>query len=198
MGWIPKGWEILSVGKVSSCFDNRRIPLSRKQRECKQPGAIPYYGATSIMDYINEYIFNDIFLLIGEDGSVVKEDGSPFTQYIWGQTWVNNHAHVLQGAFGISTEHLMLFLQSQNIRSYTTGAVQLKINQKNMNSIPFLFAANRINKSFTSIIDPLYERIRKLSESNKKLYKIQDALLPRLLSGEILMQKSDKPLEEAK
>ena len=191
MGWIPKGWEMLSVGEVSSCFDNKRTPLSRKQRECKQPGTIPYYGATSIMDYINEYIFNDIFLLIGEDGSVVKEDGSPFTQYIWGQTWVNNHAHVLQGAFGISTEHLMLFLQSQNIRSYTTGAVQLKINQKNMNSIPFLFAANRINKSFASIIDPLYERIRKISESNKKLYKIQATLLPRLLSGVIRVPNFD-------
>ena len=191
MGWVPKGWEMLSVGEVSSCFDNRRIPLSRKQRERKQPGTIPYYGATSIMDYINEYIFNDIFLLIGEDGSVVKEDGSPFTQYIWGQTWVNNHAHVLQGAFGISTEHLMLFLQSQNIRSYTTGAVQLKINQKNMNSIPFLFAANRINKSFASIIDPLYERIRKISESNKKLYKIQATLLPRLLSGVIRVPNFD-------
>ena len=198
IGWIPKGWEMLSVGEVSSCFDNRRIPLSRKQRERKQPGTIPYYGATSIMDYINEYIFNDIFLLIGEDGSVVKEDGSPFTQYIWGQTWVNNHAHVLQGASGITTEHLMLFLQSQNIRSYTTGAVQLKINQKNMNSIPFLFAENKINEYFESLIDPLYERMRKLSDSSKKLYKIQDALLPRLLSGEILMQKADKPLEEVK
>ena len=198
MGWVPKGWEMLSVGEVSSCFDNRRIPLSRKQRERKQPGTIPYYGATSIMDYINEYIFNDIFLLIGEDGSVVKEDGSPFTQYIWGQTWVNNHAHVLQGAFGISTEHLMLFLQSQNIRSYTTGAVQLKINQKNMNSIPFLFAEHRINKSFASIINPLYKRIRKLSESNKKLYKIQDALLPRLLSGEIRAPNFDSAYGEKK
>ena len=168
MGWIPRGWQILNVGKVSSCFDSRRIPLSKKQRQHKQPGNIPYYGATSIIDHINEYIFNDIFLLIGEDGSVVKEDGSPFTQYIWGQAWVNNHAHVLQGSYGISTEQLMLFMQSQDIKSYATGAVQLKINQKNMNSIPFLFSEDKINKYFEELITSIYKRIRELYDSSKK------------------------------
>ena len=99
MGWIPKGWRVLNFGEVSNCFDSKRIPLSKKQRGQKQPGTIPYYGATSVMDYVNEWIFDDIYLLIGEDGSVLKEDGSPFVQYIWGQTWVNNHAHVLQEYF---------------------------------------------------------------------------------------------------
>ena len=89
-GEVPKGWEYCTFGDVAECFDSKRIPLSKQQRE-KRKGDIPYYGATSVMDYVNEAIFDDIYLLIGEDGSVLKEDGTPFTQYIWGKSWVNNH-----------------------------------------------------------------------------------------------------------
>jgi type I restriction enzyme S subunit len=148
LGEIPRGWEVKTFGEVAQCYDSKRIPLSKKQREQKKPGDIPYYGATSIMDYVNEWIFNDIYLLIGEDGSVIKEKGTPFVQYIWGKSWVNNHAHILQGKNGVSTEHLMIFIQSQNISAYITGAVQLKLNQGNMNSIPFLHAGKKQNAAF--------------------------------------------------
>ena len=193
MGWIPEGWEYVPFAKVAQCFDKHRVPLSKKEREEKQPGNIPYYGATSINDYINEWIFDDIFLLIGEDGSVMKEDGSPYVQYIWGKAWVNNHAHVLQGVNGVSTEHLMLFMQAQNITAYVTGAVQMKINQKNMNSIPFLKAGDEINKCFTDIIRPFYESYRSYSEANGSLIKLRDTLLPKLISGELRLPDEQQP-----
>ena len=197
MGWIPEGWGFESFGKVSNCFDRHRIPLSKKQREEKQPGCIPYIGATSVNDFINEWIFDDIYLLIGEDGSVMKEDGSPFVQYIWGKNWVNNHAHVLQGANGISTEHLMLFMQAQNITAYVTGAVQLKINQKNMNSIPFLKACDDINQCFAGLIMPLYEKFRATSEVSQALQKLRDTLLPKLISGELRLPDTHPPESKA-
>ncbi len=197
LGWIPMGWEVKSFGDVSICLDRKRIPLSKKQREEKKPGQIPYYGATSIMDYINEWIFEDTFLLIGEDGSVLKEDGSPFVQYIWEKSWVNNHAHVLQGASGISTEHLMLFMLSQNITAYVTGAVQLKINQRNMNSIPFVKAENKTNQHFTDCISPLYEKLKQLTEENKTLTNLRNTLLPKLISGELRIPEAEKRTEEA-
>ena len=181
---MPKGWEYCSFGDVSECFDSKRIPLSKQQRE-KRKGNIPYYGATSVMDYVDEAIFDDIYLLVGEDGSVLKEDGTPFTQYIWGKSWVNNHAHILKGRNGISTEHLMIFIQQTNISAYITGAVQLKLNQKNMNSIPFLKANNKINVFFAEYIESLYEKIRKNLDENKILETARDLLLPRLLNGEI-------------
>ena len=159
--------------------------LSKKQREAKKPGSIPYHGATSVMDHINEWIFDDVFLLIGEDGSVVKEDGSPFVQYIWGKTWVNNHAHVLQGKNEVSTEHLMVFMQAQDINSYVTGAVQLKINQGNMNRIPFLMASNEINNRFSNHISSIYDNFRQNTENNNLLTKLRDTLLPKLISGEL-------------
>ena len=181
---VPKGWEYCSFSDVSECFDSKRIPLSKQQRE-KRKGNIPYYGATSVMDYVDEAIFDDIYLLVGEDGSVLKEDGTPFTQYIWGKSWVNNHAHVLKGRNGISTEHLMIFIQQTNISAYITGAVQLKLNQKNMNSIPFLKANNEINVFFAGCIESLYAKIRENIDENKILETARDLLLPKLLSGEI-------------
>ena len=192
LGWIPKGWEVKSFGDVSLCFDKNRVPLSKKQREEKKPGNIPYHGATSVMDYINEWIFDDIYLLIGEDGSVIKEDGSPFVQYIWGKSWVNNHAHVLQGKDDVSTEHLMLFMQAQNLTPYITGAVQLKINQKNMNSIPFLYAEEALNKLFSETITPYYSKLRNSKEENKTLAKLRDTLLPKLMSGELRIPDAEK------
>ena len=196
MGWTPKGWEAESFGDVSTCFDRLRVPLSKRERENKKPGIIPYHGATSVMDYINEWIFDDIYLLIGEDGSVIKEDGSPFVQYIWGKTWVNNHAHVLQGRNGVSTEQLMLFMQSQNLTAYITGAVQLKINQGNMNRIPFLNAGSKINEKFEAIINPFYEKLRSITEENENLVKIRDTLLPKLMSGEIRISDAAALVDE--
>ena len=184
LGEVPEGWDVSNFGKVSTCFDKNRIPLSKRQREQKQ-GLIPYYGATSVMDYVNDSIFDGIYLLLGEDGSVLKDNGTPFIQYIWGKSWVNNHAHVLQGANGVSTEHLMLFMQSQNITAYVTGAVQLKLNQKNMNSIPFINAGKPINDAFYRSIAPLYEFKRNAKEEIEELSNLHDILLPKLLSGEL-------------
>ncbi|MDU9049831.1 MAG: restriction endonuclease subunit S [Candidatus Electrothrix sp. Rat3] len=196
MGWVPKGWKVTTIGKVSRCFDRKRIPLSKEQREEKRPGNIPYYGATSVMDYINEWIFNDIYLLVGEDGSVIKEDGTPFIQYIWGKTWVNNHAHVLQGIADVATEHLMLFMRYQNVSAYVTGAVQQKINQKNLNSIPFLKASDSLNQKFANMIAPYYPKIRHHSEETANLVNLRDTLLPKLLSGQLRIPDAEKLIGE--
>lgn len=185
LGEIPEGWSYCTFGDISACFDSKRVPLSKRKREEKQPGTIPYYGATSVMDYVNEWIFDDTYLLLGEDGSVVKGDGTPFVQYIWGKSWVNNHAHVLQGNNGVSTEHLMVFIKGTNIASYVTGAVQLKLNQKNMNSIPFLKASTEINLVFQGMLNGLYDAYKNNIESSQSLSSLRDSLLPRLLSGEM-------------
>ena len=75
LGDVPKGWEVSDFGAVSNCLDKKRIPLSSRERE-KKKGLIPYYGATSVMDYVDEAIFDGVYLLLGEDGSVLKPDGT--------------------------------------------------------------------------------------------------------------------------
>lgn len=184
LGPIPSGWEVKTLGDVVVCHDSKRIPLSNRERSEKQ-GPYPYYGATSIMDHVENYLFDGIFLLLGEDGSVVKPDGTPFLQYVFGKIWVNNHAHVLQGKGNIRTEYLYLFLSDVQIQPYVTGAVQAKLNQKNMNSIPLCVANEEIIKIFQGNIDIVFTKIRANLKQIQTLTELRDTLLPRLISGKI-------------
>ncbi|KYD29051.1 restriction endonuclease subunit S [Geobacillus sp. B4113_201601] len=195
LGMIPKGWEVSNVGSVTNIFDSLRVPLSNKERE-KRKGIYPYYGATSLMDYVDDYIFDGTYLLVGEDGSVMKEDGTPYTQYVSGKFWVNNHAHVLQGTNGVSTEWLKVFFDNCNVAPYVTGAVQPKINQKNLKSIPFLLPPQNVRQEFNKNIKNLYEKILINNKENVQLETIRNYLLPRLLSGEIDVSQAEKQVEE--
>ena len=125
---IPKGWRVGNLLDVAELYDSKRKPLSGMQRSAMKK-IYPYYGATSIMDYVDNYIFDGIYLLMGEDGSVVTDEGYPYLQYVSGKFWPNNHAHVMQGKNGYSTEMLHCFLLKKNISEIVTGAVQAKISQ---------------------------------------------------------------------
>jgi type I restriction enzyme S subunit len=75
------------------------------------------------MDYVDDFLFDGIYLLVGEDGSVVQDSGMAVAQYVWGKLWVNNHAHVLQGKSAVSTEQLYLYFHFEPVAPYVTGAV---------------------------------------------------------------------------
>jgi len=184
LGPIPKSWRVTTLGEVIDIFDSKRIPLARRERE-KQPGPYPYYGAASVMDHVGDYLFDGIYLLMGEDGSVINEDGTPVLQYVWGKFWVNNHAHVLRGRNGISTEHLFLHLKECNITPFVNGAVQMKLNQGNMNRIDFVLPSPGIARAFADAIEPLFAQIRINTEQSRTLATLRDTLLPKLLSGEL-------------
>ena len=184
LGPIPTGWQVKTLGQVSLCFDSKRVPLSNRDRASRR-GVYPYFGATSVMDYINDFLFDDIYLLLGEDGSVIKNDGTPFLQYVFGKIWVNNHAHVLQGQEPITTEFLYLFLSDFQIQPYVTGAVQAKLNQKNMNSIPMVIPDKNILNYFNIYAKRLFNKIIHNHKQIQTLTEMRDALLPRLISGKI-------------
>ena len=131
LGQIPEGWTEGTAGDVIEIHDSKRIPLNSRQRAGRQ-GPYPYYGAAGIMDYVDDFLFDGVHVLIGEDGSVADVDGYPVIQYVWGQFWVNNHAHVLRGQHKVSNEHLYLLLRQLSITAYVTGAVQPKLSQKNL------------------------------------------------------------------
>lgn len=180
---LPNEWEVCKLKDVACNFDYKRKPMSSRERE-EHKGIYPYYGATSIIDYVDDYIFDGIYLLMGEDGTVVKSDGKPVLQYIWGKNWINNHAHVLKGN-KISTEHLMFCLRNCNVRDIVTGAVQPKINQENMNNIKIIFADEKTNKEFEKIIYSIMEQYKSNIEENQNLKQLRDTLLPKLINGEI-------------
>lgn len=195
-GVIPTGWRATTLGEVIEISDSKRIPLSGREREARQ-GKYPYHGAASVMDYVDDFLFDGIYALMGEDGSVINEDGTPVLQYVWGKFWVNNHAHVLRGKNGISTEHVLLHLKGSIIAPFVNGAVQPKLNQGNMNRIPFMIPAPEIGQAFSKAIDPLFAQIRANTEQSRTLATLRDTLLPKLLSGELSVGDEERQIERA-
>lgn len=195
IGEIPKGWTAVSLGDVITLYDSRRIPLSNRERAQRQ-GKYPYYGAASVMDYVDDYLFDGVYILMGEDGSVIDRNDHPVIQYIWGKFWVNNHAHVLQGSNGVSNEHLMLFLKQINICPYVTGAVQLKLNQGNLRCIPFILPSPQVCHAFGANVSRFYAHFRANHEQSLTLATIRDTLLPKLMSGEIRVKEAEEILED--
>ena len=181
---LPDGWRMGTFGEAITNFDSKRVPLSSRERE-KRQGSYPYYGATSIMDYVDDFIFDGTYVLLGEDGSVAKEDGKPFVQYVHGKMWVNNHAHVLQGKNGFSTEYIKVFLDQVDIMPFVTGAVQPKLNQANMNSVPMVIPDQKTLGKFNEILSALFGMILENESQTKNLEQVRDSLLPRLMSGKI-------------
>ena len=184
LGPIPQGWKVGTLFDVANLHDRYRRPLSSNQRS-SMAKKYPYYGATSLMDFVEDYIFNGEYVLMGEDGSVVTEKGYPFIQYVWGKIWVNNHAHVLSGKDGFPTELLIPFLKTYNIKGLVTGAVQAKLNQANMAQIQIPIPPKENINNISVIIKSIYKKYRLLTEENQRLAALRDTLLPKLMSGEI-------------
>jgi type I restriction enzyme S subunit len=184
LGLIPKGWKCGTLEDAMLIFDSKRIPLSSAERK-KRPGNFPYYGATGPLDFIDSYLFEGPHVLVGEDGSVITKTGSPYVQYVWGKFWVSNHAHVLQGSGGFSVEQLKLFLDRVQIANYVTGAVQPKLSQGSLKSLPCLLPEVRVSDCFNSVIGPMFEEMRLLSEQKDLLVEARGMILPRLVSGEL-------------
>lgn len=183
-GNLPDGWRLGTVGDIIQLHDSKRVPLSGAERD-KMAKIYPYYGATSLMDYVDNYLFDGIYLLLGEDGTVVDSLGFPILQYVYGQFWVNNHAHIITGKEGFSVEELYLFFSLTNIKSIVTGAVQQKVSQQNLKKVPAIIPSEQALSAFDEIIQPIFAQIRNLRDENANLSQLRDTLLPKLMSGEL-------------
>lgn len=166
--------------------DSKRVPLNSRDRENRK-GPYPYYGATSIMDYVDDYLFDGIRVLLGEDGTVIREDGRPVLQYVWGKYWVNNHAHILKAKADYSLEAIYIALARTTINHIVTGAVQMKISQKNLSNLELELPSQ---KSLDYLKD-VFSLYRNNVEESKRLECLRDTLLPKLMSGEIDASKVD-------
>jgi type I restriction enzyme S subunit len=183
-GVLPDDWRLGTVFEIIELHDSKRIPLSNRER-ADLAKIYPYYGATSVMDYVDRYLFDGIYLLIGEDGTVVNSKGFPILQYVEGKFWVNNHAHIITGKNGFSVELLYLLFSLTSVQSIVTGAVQPKINQANLNKIPVIIPSESELKEFDASIQPFFAQIRNLRAENDRLIITRDTLLPKLMSGEL-------------
>ena len=168
-----------TVDSLLTLFDYMRRPMSSLDRSGMER-IYPYYGAASLMDYVDDYIFDGIYGLLGEDGTVMDDNGYPTMQYVWGKFWVNNHAHIFQGKNRYSTEMVYLILKNTVVRDAVTGAVQLKINQENLRKLPVMVPSDDDLPELNSMIDKVFASIRKNRDETEHLSNLRDILLAKM------------------
>lgn len=176
---LPEGWRIGTLGEIAECLDNKRKPLASYER-INMKKKYPYYGAASLMDYVNDYIFDGTYILMGEDGTVINEDNTPIIQYVCGKFWVNNHAHVLRGINGFDENILYIVLKQTKVNEYITGGVQAKINKDNMMSIPILIPTIKELTNLKISLMPIFRYLQINNQYNIKLTELQSLLLAKM------------------
>ena len=156
---------MIKLDEICENLDGKRIPITKTDRKT---GSYPYYGASGIVDYVENYIFDEDLLLISEDGANLLARVTPIAFSISGKTWVNNHAHVLRFENITTQKFVEMYINSININNYVTGSAQPKLNQKNLNSIKIPYPPIKIQQQIVTRIENEQNAIN----SNKELITI--------------------------
>lgn len=183
-GTLPIGWQYQPISESMDFFDSQRVPLSSMQRD-EMEKIYPYYGAAKLMDYVDDYLFDGEYLLLGEDGTVVTTDGFPVLQLVNDKFWVNNHAHVIRGKGNISTRFLYLTFCRFPITGIVTGSAQPKISKGRLEKLKILVPDAITMEHFNNLINPMFDEINVLKKQLIRITKQRDLLLPRLMSGKL-------------
>lgn len=181
---VPEGWEKGQISDIVNYHDSIRRPLSAMER-MNYKGKYKYYGAAGILDYVKDYLFDGKYLLFGEDGTVIQNDGTPVLQYVNGKFWVNNHAHVLTGKNLFSTELLYLMFKNTKVNDVVTGVAQPKISQARLSRKKIIIPSEDIVSQFQVMIENYFDKIICLETQIENAQEARDRLLPKLMSGEM-------------
>jgi len=176
---IPSGWVIKPLSKLCDNLDSKRVPITKSDRIS---GDVPYYGATGIIDYVNDYIFDEKILLIGEDGA----DWSSFANtafVVSGKSWVNNHAHVLKCKNEDAVDYLEEYLNWQNLDKYTTGGTRKKLNKEALMSISVCLPEDKKEQQkIAEVLGTVDEDIAKTQEVIDATEKLKKGLMQQLFT----------------
>lgn len=181
---VPEGWHLGTLEEVLVYHDKLRKPLSSMQRQ-NFKGQYRYYGAAGVLDNVQNYLFDGTYLLFGEDGSVVNENGNPILQYVTGKFWVNNHAHVFTGKEPYSTEYIYMMFKKMNVSDVVSGVAQPKISKARLNAKKILVPDKNTVMIYNEKVKSIFEQILLLEKVVDLLNKARNSLLPKLMNGEI-------------
>ena len=188
-GVLPKGWEIMKFGEVVNNYDGKRRPLSRIVRATRQ-GEYRYYGATDIVDYIDDFLFDGKYLLIGEDGANLVSKSRPLAFLVEGKFWVNNHAHIVQTKELLNIDFLSYYFNSLNLAEYVTGTAQPKLNQSNLNKIPIpipkIEEQSKIVQELESRLSVADKMEESIAHSLLQAESLRQSILKKAFSGELV------------
>lgn len=169
-----KGWPIHFLNDIGVNLDSQRIPITSGDRI---KGPYPYYGASGIVDYVSEYIFDEKILLISEDGANLLARVTPIAFTATGKTWVNNHAHVMRFADDATHGYIEYLINMLDISQYVTGTAQPKLNQTKLNLIPIPLPPLPLQREFAAFVEQAEKSKASLKESLAALTAAQKALM---------------------
>jgi type I restriction enzyme, S subunit len=153
---FPESVKLRTVllGDVTTNLDSQRRPVTRSDRTA---GRYPYFGANGIQDYVDDYIFDGTFLLVGEDGSVMRSDGTPVLTWASGKIWVNNHAHVLASSQSdVNLRYIYYYLQTQSIRTVVSSDSRPKLTQGQLKRIPLRLPSFEVQQEIVHTLDQFH------------------------------------------
>lgn len=182
LGIIPEDWEVKRLGEVCTFLDSQRIPIKDADRG-KMQGKYPYYGASGIIDYVNDYIFDDDLILLGEDGANIITRSTPLAFLVSGKVWINNHAHVLKTNEGYNRSYICNYLESLSYDKFNTGTAQPKLNQEVCEHIPMLIPSEDEQNKISDLLTLWDTAITKQTALIEKLTLRKRGLMQQLLTG---------------
>lgn len=176
-------WKEVQLGEVTQCLDNRRRPLNGEQRSAMK-GDIPYWGANGIVDYVNDYLFNEPLVLLAEDGGYFDEyQTRPIANLVSGKTWVNNHAHILRATQDVSVDWIYYSLVHRNILPYINSGTRSKLNKSDMLKIPLFVPDITEQGAICEVLSSAYGELEALNANLEHLRTEKQSLMQQLLTG---------------
>jgi len=146
----PKGWTRQRLDQICENLDSRRVPITSTNRKA---GNYPYYGASGIVDYVKDYIFDEDILLISEDGANLVMRSTPIAFSVSGKVWVNNHAHVVRFESKATQKYIEICFALTDISGSITGTAQPKLNQAKLNAMMFCVPPIELQEQFATFVE---------------------------------------------
>ena len=170
----PMGWKRVRFDSISENLDSKRVPVTESDRK---EGVYPYYGASGIVDWINDYIFDEDILLVSEDGANLLMRSTPIAFSVSGKSWVNNHAHVVRFHDFATQKFIEVYFSLIDISEYITGTAQPKLNQAKLNTMLFCWPPLSLQKQFAAFVERVDQQKQTVQQSLDKLELMKKALM---------------------
>ncbi|MBR7890132.1 restriction endonuclease subunit S [Marinomonas sp. A79] len=182
LGEVPEDWELVELGESVEFLDGLRRPVKSGDRE-RMRGEYRYYGASGVVDYVNDYLFDGEYILLGEDGENILSRNLPLAFKVTGKFWVNNHAHIMQPNIDFNIDYLASFLECLDYSLLNSGTAQPKLNKQNCLSIKVIKPTKREQAAIATVLSDMDTELDALQQRLSKTQKIKQGMMQELLTG---------------
>jgi len=192
---LPQGWQDFRLEECVEVLDSLRVPVNNAERQSRIEGKpaeqlYPYYGATGQVGVIDDFLFDEELVALGEDGVPFLDPFKPKAYMLRGKTWVNNHAHVLRGLDGIALNKFVFYYLNQfDYQGYVNGGTRLKLTQANMRIIPIplppLAEQTRIAAKLDELLAQVDTLKARIDGIPARLKRFRQSVLAAAVSGRL-------------